>query len=111
MLHMPSRFAIAGICAGMLMLAGCASVESVEHAQATADSALAHAQGAGQAAERAQSTADEAMRRADSAGQRADHADAHASMVEGKVDRLMAMHMSHLRRYHHRRHRERGQRG
>lgn len=107
---LPSRIALAGTCAAMLMLSGCATVESVEHAQATADAAMAHAQSAGSAAGRAQSTADEAMRRADFAGSKADRADAHASMVEAKLDRLIAMHKAHMRRHHHYR-RVRGERG
>src|SRR5215472_16591760 len=89
---LPSRSAVAGICAAMLMLSGCATVESVEHAQATADAAMAHAQAAGSAAGHAQSTADEAMRRADFAGSKADRAEAHASMVDAKLDRLIGMH-------------------
>lgn len=106
---LPSRFAIAGICTGLLMLTGCATVESVEHAQATADAAMSHAQGAGSAAAHAQSTADEAMQRADAAGSKADRADAHASMVEAKLDRLIAEHRAHMHRYHRYR-RARGQR-
>jgi hypothetical protein len=99
-----SRFAIGGICACVLMLPGCATVESVEHAQATANSAMS-------AAGHAQSTADEGIRRADMAGQKADRADAHASMVEAKLDSLMGMHREHLRRYHSRHRRARGERG
>ena len=97
---LPSQFVVAGICAAMLMLTGCATVESVEHAQATADAAMSHAQAAGSAAGHAQSTADEAMRRADFAGSKADRAEAHASMVEAKLDRLIAMHKAHMHRYH-----------
>ena len=104
-----SRFRIAIICTAMLMLAGCATVESVEHAQATADAAMSHAQAAGSAAGHAQSTADEAMRRADAAGSKADGAEAHARMIEARLNRLEAMHMAHMRRYH-RSHRVRGQR-
>jgi len=109
MLRLPSQFAVAGVCAGMLMLAGCATVDSVEHAQATADAAMSHAQAAGSAAGHAQSTADEAMRRADSAGSKADRAEAHASVVEARLNRLYAMHREHLRR-HHRYSRVRGER-
>ena len=104
-----SRFASAGICAAMLMLSGCATVESVEHAQATADAAMSHAQGAGSAAAHAQSTADEALRRADFAGSKADRAEAHASMVEARLNRLIAIHEAHMRR-HHRYRRIRGER-
>lgn len=100
----PSRFAIAGTCTAMLMLTGCASIESVEHAQATADAAMAHAQAAGSAAANAQSTADEAMRRADAAGSKADRAEAHASMIEARLNNLYAMHRAHMRRYHRYRH-------
>lgn len=97
---LPSRFVVAGMCTAMLTLSGCATVESVEHAQATADAAMAHAQAAGSAAGRAQSTADEAMRRADFAGSKADRAEAHASMIEARLNRLVAMHKAHMRRYH-----------
>lgn len=104
-----SRFVIGGVCTAMLMLTGCASVESVEHAQATADAAMSHAQAAGSAAGNAQSTADEAMRRADLAGSKADRAEAHARMIEAGLSRLEAMHKAHMRRYHRSR-RVRGER-
>jgi hypothetical protein len=110
MLRLPTRFAVSGICVGMLMLAGCATVESVEHAQATADAAMGHAHAAGSAAGHAQSTADEALRRADSAGSKADRAEAHASAVEARLNAAIGMHRAHLRR-HHGYHRARGERG
>jgi hypothetical protein len=55
-----SRASVIGAFAAALSLGACASQESVEKAQATADEALSTAQSAQSAAARAQSTADQA---------------------------------------------------
>lgn len=65
------------------LLGGCATRESVEHAQATADQARGDAAAARSAADRAQSTADGASKSAQDAM-------ASAQMANDKVDKLAA---------------------
>jgi predicted HAD superfamily Cof-like phosphohydrolase len=73
------------VLAAALLTVGCASQESVEHAQATANSALSSAQQAGQAAQQAQQTATQAQ-------QTADQARSEVTALSQKVDALAQMH-------------------
>jgi hypothetical protein len=72
MLRILSKASMIGAVAGLLSLGACASQESVEKAQATADQALSQAQAAGSAASQAQSTANQAGAAAQSANQKID---------------------------------------
>ena len=87
MLRLVRSISIVGLMAGSLALGGCATQEAVEHAQATADHALAAAQDAGTAAHNAQATADAATSAAQKANTRLDS-------VEADVDHL-AHHHAH----------------
>jgi hypothetical protein len=93
-----NRAAMAGMVAGALALGGCATVDSVNHAQATADSALSQAQAAGAAAQRAQGTAD-------AAGQKADQANTAVQTVDAKVEHFIdeerAENSAERHRHHH----------
>ena len=82
-----------------VLLGGCATKESVEHAQLTADSAKAAAAGARSAADRAQSSAD-------GAGKTAQDAMTLAQQANDKADKLIAQleERKHERTRHHRRH-------
>lgn len=64
-----------------LMLGGCATQEAVEHAQSSADAAMA-------AAEHAQSTAEAAAQKADAANQKASGAAADAQRANERLDQL-----------------------
>lgn len=64
----------AGAACGVLAVTGCASIESVERAQATADRAHARADGAMSAADRAMAAADRAQQTAIGAQTTADRA-------------------------------------
>jgi len=64
---MSKLFLIPVMVAGSLLMAGCATEEEVQHAQATADQALAAANSAGQKADQAQATAQSAMSAAQAA--------------------------------------------
>lgn len=84
------------------LLGGCATKESVEHAQSTADLADSDAKAAHGAADRAQSTADGAAKQAGDAMTLAQQAN-------DKVDKLIAdqekrRHAAALYRRHHHRH-------
>lgn len=81
----PTRAFVIPVIAAALLTVGCASVESVEHAQATANTALSTAQQAGQAAQQAQQAAATAQ-------QTADQARSEVSALSQKVDALAAMH-------------------
>ena len=82
-----------------VLLGGCATKESVEHAQLTADSAKSDAAGARSAADRAQSSAD-------GAGKTAQDAMTLAQQANDKVDKVIAQleERKHERTHHHRRH-------
>jgi len=75
----------AGAACALIGLSGCASIESVEHAQATADQALADAGRAQQTASNAQASADRAMASADRAQQTANAAQSSADRVASSV--------------------------
>jgi hypothetical protein len=62
----------AGAACALIGLSGCASIESVEHAQATADQALADAGRAQQTASNAQAAAERAQQTASAAQSSAD---------------------------------------
>jgi outer membrane murein-binding lipoprotein Lpp len=81
-----------GVMAGALSLAGCATQEAVEHAQATADQALGQANTATTAAQRAQSTADGAASAAAAAQADATKANTRLDTVESNLDHLMHHH-------------------
>jgi uncharacterized lipoprotein NlpE involved in copper resistance len=68
-----------------LLTVGCVTREDVEHAQATANSALSAAQQASQAAQQAQQAAGTAQ-------QTADQARSEASALSQRVDVLVRMH-------------------
>ena len=74
---------LAGVAA--LFMSGCATVESVERAQATADAGVA-------AAHQAQGTAQQALQAAQAAQQTADQARSEVGALSGRVDQLAAMH-------------------
>ena len=75
-----------------LLLSGCATKEEAEHAQATADHAMAHAQAAETAAQHAQSTADGAASAAQAAAADATKANTRLDTVESNLDHLMHHH-------------------
>ena len=81
-----------------VLLGGCATKESAEQAQATADLAKSDAASAHSAADRAQSSADGAAKMAQDAM-------ASAQSVNDKVDKLIAQMEEHkqARKHHHRR--------
>lgn len=95
MLRMTGRMALVGAMAGALVLGGCATTESVEKAQMTADQAMSAAQAAQAAASRAQSTADaagaaaqRAQSTADSAASAAQAAASQAQSTAAQVNEL-----------------------
>jgi outer membrane murein-binding lipoprotein Lpp len=95
MRYLQSRVALAGLMIGALTLGGCATVESVEHAQSSADAAAAaaqHAQGsadaAGSAAQAANAAAEKAQAAADAAGTSAQGASTDAARANQRLDAL-----------------------
>jgi hypothetical protein len=87
MLKIAGGIALAGLMSGSLVLGGCATIESKDHAQATADQATTAAQAANAAAQQAQSTADSAG----AAAQRAQStADAAASAAQAAGSQAQA---------------------
>jgi methyl-accepting chemotaxis protein len=108
MLSIVSRCSIAAILAGTLALGGCATVDSVKHAQETADQAMSAAQAAGsaaqhaqssadaaaQAAQQAQSTAEQANTTAQSAANAAQAANAKADEMSNTMQNMKATHRS-----------------
>jgi hypothetical protein len=78
--------ALVVLLAGPLMLGGCATRESVEHAQSTADEALSAAQHAQATADTASQKADAAAQSADSANQKADAAATDAKRANDRRD-------------------------
>jgi hypothetical protein len=84
------------------LLTGCATRESVEHAQASADLA-------GSDAKAARGTADRAQSSADAAGKTAQDAMTAAQAANDKVDKFLADQAAakkrHMAARHHRRHR------
>jgi len=85
MLTIGSRVFVIPVMAAALLTVGCATKDEVEHAQATANTALSTAQQAGQAAQQAQQAAATAQ-------QTADQARSEVSALSQKVDALAAMH-------------------
>jgi len=77
-----TRVSLAALAVGALTLGGCATQEAVEHAQATADSALTHAQAGEAAAHRAQESADAATTAVQKAQSSADAAQASADAAK-----------------------------
>jgi len=116
-----AKLSVISLVAGALALGGCATTESVQHAQATADQAMSTAQAAGAAAQRAQSSADAAASAAQAAGAAAQRAqstaDAAASAAQAassdarsandRVGALEAKMAEHVATHHRRRHRAR----
>jgi hypothetical protein len=74
----------------LLALGGCATKEEVQHAQATADTALSTAQGAQQAAGQAQQTASQALGAAQNAQASADKANQAVGSLEGRHNSLQS---------------------
>jgi murein lipoprotein len=79
------RSAFAGAVSALAVLGGCASVDDVKHAQATADQALSAANQAQQTASAAGSSAQSAMSAAQAAQQSADKANASVAELSGQV--------------------------
>ncbi len=77
---------------GGLLLGGCATTESVEHAQATADQALSTAQKAQSAADSAASAAQAAAADAQKAAADAQKANTRLDTDESNIDHLMHHH-------------------
>lgn len=113
MFNSARRIGLIGVAAGALALGGCATVDSVRHAQATADEALSQAQAAGAAAHSAEAAAQHAQGSAEAAGAAAQHAqssaDAAASAAQAAAsdarqanDRLdhMTPQVAHLAHHH-----------
>lgn len=73
------------VAAAGLAMSGCASVDEVKHAQATADQALSTAQ-------QAQQTATSAMSAAQAAQQSADKANAGVDQLNQRMNELEAKH-------------------
>jgi hypothetical protein len=100
-MHVIKAVSLAALIGAGTLLSGCATRESVEHAQATADLADSDAKAARGAADRAQSSADGAAKSAQDAMSLAQQAN-------DKVDKFLAdqaakkKHMASRR--HHRRH-------
>jgi hypothetical protein len=100
-MHVIKAVSLAALIGAGTLLSGCATRESVEHAQATADLADSDAKAAKSAADRAQASAD-------SAGKSAQDATTLAQQANDKVDKFLAdqaakkKHMAARR--HHRRH-------
>ena len=85
-MHRALKFiAIATVAAVGPLVSGCASVDDVKHAQATADQALS-------AAQQAQSTATAAQQAAQAAQQSADKANADVNALTQRVNDLEAKH-------------------
>lgn len=80
-----TRGIVLSVLAAGLLTTGCASVDSVEHAQATANTALSTAQSAATAAQQAQQAAAAAQ-------QTADQARSEVTALSQKVDALATMH-------------------
>jgi uncharacterized protein YceK len=77
---------VAGAVSALIGLSGCASIESVERAQATADRALANADQAMASATRAQQTASNAQAAADRAQQTASNAQSSADRAVASLE-------------------------
>jgi hypothetical protein len=99
------RSAVLVVGAG-LILAGCATRESVEHAQATADSAKQDAAAAMAAAQHAQSTADAAGSTAQAAATTAQAAQAAAASANDRLARMAEHHGKWRHRHHHHHHKK-----
>ena len=98
--HILSKAPLIALFGAGLLLSGCATKESVEHAQATADSAKADAASAMSAAQRAQSAADAAESSAHAAA-------AAAQNANDRLDHLPPPVVHHGRMHHHRHHHHR----
>lgn len=111
MLSIVSRRSIAAIVAGALALGGCATVDSVKHAQETADQAMSAAQAAQASAGKAQSSADAAAAAAQQAQTTAEQANTTAQSAanaaqaaNAKADELSTT-MQNMKAKYHRKHR------
>jgi outer membrane murein-binding lipoprotein Lpp len=85
MRNLVTKSALVAVIGGTLLLAGCASVDDVKRAQATADQALDAAHNAQSAADRAQQTADQARSDVNALSGR-------VSTVEQELNDLKARH-------------------
>ena len=74
----------------LMALGGCATKEEVQHAQATADTALSTAHGAQQAAGQAQQTASQALGAAQAAQASADKANQAVGALDGRFGGLQS---------------------
>jgi hypothetical protein len=113
------RLATIGILSSLLMAGGCASIPSVERAQAAADAAMSQAQAAAAAAQKAQATADQANSRVEQLGQKVEQTATGLHAVDVQLDHFIQEERSenknelrhtapggdlHHRRYHGRHH-------
>jgi hypothetical protein len=99
-MHVIKAVSLAALIGAGSLLSGCATRESVEHAQATADLAASDAKAARGAADRAQSSAD-------GAGKSAQDAMTLAQQANDKVDKFLADQAAkkkHMAKRRHRRH-------
>lgn len=91
---------VATVLGGFLLLGGCATRDSVEHAQDTADHAMSHAQAAEANARHALDTAQSAAAAAQAAQSAAQAAAAEAHESDLRIDQL-APRVRHLSHHHH----------
>ncbi|MFC3068272.1 hypothetical protein [Phenylobacterium soli] len=113
-----TKLTLTALLTGAVALSGCASIDSVKRAQATADQALAMAQSdqaasqhaqssadaAAAAAQRAQSSADAAASAAQSAQSAAQAASAQVGDLSTRVDRMQRQRATSGKRHHRTRH-------
>jgi outer membrane murein-binding lipoprotein Lpp len=85
MRNLVMKSAWVAVIGGSLLLAGCASIDDVKHAQSTADQALDAAHGAQGAADHAQQTADQARGEVNALSGR-------VSSIEQQLDAYKARH-------------------
>ena len=104
MLGMVRNYSLVGLVAGTLALGGCATQDSVEHAQATADKAVSDAGAAATAAQHAQASADQAGQKAD---QIASDLRALSTKIDSREAAEDAARAAQLRRWKHHRHHHR----
>jgi uncharacterized protein YceK len=86
MLRLANSISLVGLMVGAMALSGCATVDSVNKAQAAADHAQATADAAGTAAQSAAAAAQRAQSSADAAGSAAQSAGAAAQRAQGTAD-------------------------
>jgi len=84
-MFLPRKSTLLAMAGAALLLGGCASIDDVKNAQATADRALS-------AAQNAQGTADQALSAARNAQQTADQAKSDAANANARIDGMAVKH-------------------